>query len=1075
MDAQDAIEKWRRLSADLLLNPPLTDEDKEKTIETSYQLLEIIRKAGHTTNDPTLRDELQDSATRLATLIMLLGQLSEFPNALIYTYESRVEKATPIIRLPKRGRVFVDRGLILQHLTKAWKDSRTRMITVIGSGGVGKTACVCHWMKDEPIQPSIRTIAWSFYSGVDGRLGLSADRFLDETLKTLGDPHADIYSAKEKGRKLADLISSERTLLILDGIEPLQHPPHSEEFGEVYDMGLRELLRSIQSKLDGLCIITSRYPLPKKLIDQPTVQQLKLPPLHGRHGVELLKSYGLKGLDQDFMDISNWLQGHPLGLTLFAEYSRRTGYPLNEWQKMASDTLTSADRRFGPGDRSPDHSSRVLSSYYATLNEPERQLMRIRSLFTTPIDRQMIEDVLAGPPIPRITSAFLDAENEIDWQPFAQAEVSLQRAQLISISDDLREPGVYPSAKVYDTHPLIVRYFSDQMKNRYENYWRQANRRLFTRLQSKFTREPQNMEDARFLYDAVIHGCLSGEYQLAYRSVYIDRLVIDKDKPKCWELPGTFADELRMLNVFFSEPWKTVVSALDSDSKRFIRHAAHHCLRALGRLSEAEEALGAIEDSLKYVRKDRRGENYSGRQAEILGSRAEQELLECRITQAIDSARTAVDYAEKSNNPNILRSRKARLAEALFQHGEWKEAQEFFQSAEHDQIRSSEMRGERRPFMHTYSGYLYWNFQVCQAEYLLRKWLRPTDLGLDARGKVTKQLVQESLGLIISQTQEAFSWEEKESSGAFSIYVIIDQALQLLANAQALTMELLQDGEPALERIGYLLTKAMNEMEMSGHRPEYPRVYLAFARFHYLTGCFDEARECLGVAQALAERGRYRIFLIDHDIESLHLSQREIGTAAFPDWQHRVESVRNQASGRGYLRRLPELDFLAKPTRDPREPKEPRAPKGKRLFVSYSHKDHAWLDRIKVILKPLIRHGLLDLWSDERIIPGDPWRDEIRKALDLADGALLLITSSFLASDFIAKNELPPLLEDAQLEDTRIFWIPVEHTLVKEVCGELTKYQSAYPVDRPLASLSEVDQQRALIEIARKIVHWLRD
>ena len=36
------------------------------------------------------------------------------------------------------------------------------------------------------------------------------------------------------------------------------------------------------------------------------------------------------------------------------------------------------------------------------------------------------------------------------------------------------------------------------------------------------------------------------------------------------------------------------------------------------------------------------------------------------------------------------------------------------------------------------------------------------------------------------------------------------------------------------------------------------------------------------------------------------------------------------------------------------------------VFVSYSHRDKAWLERVQVHLKPLARGGRLDLWDDTR-------------------------------------------------------------------------------------------------------------
>ncbi len=90
------------------------------------------------------------------------------------------------------------------------------------------------------------------------------------------------------------------------------------------------------------------------------------------------------------------------------------------------------------------------------------------------------------------------------------------------------------------------------------------------------------------------------------------------------------------------------------------------------------------------------------------------------------------------------------------------------------------------------------------------------------------------------------------------------------------------------------------------------------------------------------------------------------------------------------------------------------------LFISYSHVDREYLDRLMVHLKPLEKEGLIDLWVDTRLRAGDRWKREIEKALERANVAILLVSADFLASDFITENELPPLLRNAEDQGTRI-------------------------------------------------------
>jgi hypothetical protein len=58
------------------------------------------------------------------------------------------------------------------------------------------------------------------------------------------------------------------------------------------------------------------------------------------------------------------------------------------------------------------------------------------------------------------------------------------------------------------------------------------------------------------------------------------------------------------------------------------------------------------------------------------------------------------------------------------------------------------------------------------------------------------------------------------------------------------------------------------------------------------------------------------------------------------------------------------------------------AEKRKKVFVSYSHRDSEWLERLQVHLRPLERRGLVELWNDKKIRPGDEWRKEISAVSD---------------------------------------------------------------------------------------------
>lgn len=138
------------------------------------------------------------------------------------------------------------------------------------------------------------------------------------------------------------------------------------------------------------------------------------------------------------------------------------------------------------------------------------------------------------------------------------------------------------------------------------------------------------------------------------------------------------------------------------------------------------------------------------------------------------------------------------------------------------------------------------------------------------------------------------------------------------------------------------------------------------------------------------------------------------------------------------------------------------------VFVSYSHVDTEYLDRLRVHIKPLARLGLIEPWDDTKIKTGERWREVISAALARASAAVLLISADFMASDFIVENELPPLLKAANEKGTLVLPLIVKPSRFLRD-QNLNIFHTVNDPARPLVSLPEAEREAIYARLADTI------
>ncbi len=608
--------------------------------------------------------DLTDDATVETQIRRLLEQIGAISNSKLALKPALIS----LSRLPDTSGLLFGREEELKLLDEAWENPHVHVVSFVAQGGEGKTALTRKWVNDmekEGFRGAERVYAWSFYSqGTSEDRQVSGDLFLAETLTWFGDAVManSPASARQKAQRLATLVRQQKTLLILDGVEPLQYPLGEPHNGRMRDEGVRVLLKELAGSNSGLCVVSTRQEIRELIGD--LVQQQPLSPLSNSAGADLLAELGVKGYRKELETTAREYHGHALALTLLGNLLREY-HNGNVRQRDVIPPLEDEDE-WG------SHAKGVLGSYDKLLEgKPELDILRIMSLFDRPADVAVVNKLRNGPAIPAITEALVGL-SEVEWKRACKY---------------LRDLGLLEDGEQLDCHPLIREHFALELSREHEVTSKEAHRRLYQYYDGLAKEFPDTLEEMVPLYRAMGHGCKAGLYQEAF-DLYWKRI---RREETCYSINVlcAFGADLVAIGNFFQSHWRILKGELQEWQNAFLYHESGNFLLALGRIREAIEPMEAALDI--YISREQF--RHAALSASNLG---ELYLTLGEIPKAVIIGRnalvSAVIYSEKSGDLSQEMARSAVLAHILNQAGEVEEALNLFKQAEKIQSQTSETK-----------------------------------------------------------------------------------------------------------------------------------------------------------------------------------------------------------------------------------------------------------------------------------------------------------------------------------------------------------------------------------------------
>lgn len=826
------------------------------------------------------------------------------------------------LRLSVTGKKFVGREEELTLLDNAWDstaEKKINIVSLIGQGGEGKTAVALEWYYRRARggwQGARRVFDWSFYSqGTSAQSSSSADDFFNVALQWFGHVGEVPKDPRDKGARLAELVASERTVLVLDGLEPLQQPPGGYG-GEFKDPAMKSLLRGLAIHNPGLCVLTSRVDIADlanfESADGPCLRR----PLHALDLVTarfLLRELGVRGPERELDEAIAWFHRHAYDLNLLGNYLAQctTDHDIRGWQERFP--ILREDEEIHPvpdaAGKRVGHGRRMLRAYVRWLGTDSAAvaILRLLGLFDRPARSDLLDELRAPPVIPRLTDALVQLPDGEWLRTLGQLEqLALITREPLSLPEDTAnvEEETTVSAEEIPDDLIEMLLQRDDLPKELKNLPRAELKQLIAQAQGgggyKGTPAKRQRRPVSFTTDA--HPLLREHFGAELRDEHVDtwraahrRLyeylcdtTPDKPEPSLEDLQPLYQAVAHGCQAGLQqETWYKVFHA------RVVRQNEKYSKRKLGAFSSdlgavacffatpwsqlsptmtdlaqqaflydeaafALRALGRLTEALEPMRASfdlfKRKEDWRNAAGQA-GNLSELELTLGAVARAMGDAQQSVTYADRSGNAFMRAVTHTKAAAALHQAGRRAEAETLFREVE-------QMQAEHQPdypLLYSVRGFQYCDLLLSAPEHAAWQIM----LELKTQNPELETLIP-SCHAVSQRGKKMFEWRVPDDP-------LLDIALDHLTLGRAALYEAIL-ALPSLPvktqnlELKTSIDAAVHGLRRAGTTHWIPAAFLTRAWLRFLEGKqigSESAQSDLDEAWEIAERGPMKLFMAD--------------------------------------------------------------------------------------------------------------------------------------------------------------------------------------------------------------------